>query len=277
MGNEAENREIDPSEENELDTEELETEGLSDEETGESESTEEEVEVYLEGEDAAPEETEQDKINKAVQSRLGREQKKTKAANDEAEAAKQRAEMLEEEKKILELKLQQKAEKEAEINPDDYELGEDDPKYLRARLKRLEEKKSEPSPAPVTEPEAPDMTPVLTKHYENVVKANLKDYSDVEDKVIDEIGQDAFNYICQKYPEKSHLINYALGNNEAKLSKLAEHVKSRRNDDALLLLGDIAARVNTRKVSKSNTPDPVEEEKGGVSSGQRGPKGATFE
>lgn len=258
MGDEAENLETETPEVDETETPEVE---------GGEESTEEIVEVYLEGDDETPEgkqkTTEQDRINAVVQKRVAREKRTQVKANDEAVKQVQANAILQEQNKLLTLRNEQ-LQQGKQLSPDDFDDGVTDPKYIAA-LVQQQVAAQQPAPLPaVVVPK--DNTDAIRTHVTAAMTSGLKDFEEQEDKVIEEIGVEAHNYIVVNFPGRSHLMTFALAKNLGKLVELGNHVRSNDNQKALLLLGEISATAKVRKVSQSNTPDPVDQVEGSVNS-----------
>jgi len=257
MGDEAEVKK------EEIDETEVDETQLPDEAVDETEESTEEVEIYLEGADESPEgkekETEQDRINAAVQKRLAREKRKHSTADDEAVKQVQANALLQEENKLQKLRIDQLQQRK-ELSPDDFDDGVTDPKYLAALMQQTvaAQTPAQPTPAAVV---PKDNTEAIRAHCTAAINSKLPDYDEQEDKVIEEIGVEAHNYIVNNFPSRSHLVTYALAKNPGKLVELGNHVRSGDNQKALLLLGEISATAKVRKVSKA-IPDPVDEVEG---------------
>lgn len=251
-----------------LETETPEVDETKAPEEGEEESTKDVVEVYLEGEDETPEgkqkTTEQDRINAAVQKRVAREKRKQVEANELATKQVQDNAILLEQNKLLELRNQQ-LQQGNQLNPDDFDQGASDPKYIAA-LVQQQVAAQQPTLQPAHATEVKDNTEAIRAHVTAAMSSGLSDFEENEDKVIEEIGSEAHNYIVDNFPGRSHLVTYALAKNPGKLAELGNHVRSGNNQKALLLLGEISATAKVRKVSKSDTPDPVDEVEGSVNS-----------
>ena len=132
-----------------------------------------------------------------------------------------------------------------QLSPADVEDGAADPKYIDALLQQKVDaiKPAAPAPAPVV---PKDNTEAIRAHVTAAIGSGLSDYDAQEDKVIEEIGLEAHNFIVNNFPGRSHLVTYALAKHPSKLVALGNHVRSGDNQKALLLLGERSATAKVR-------------------------------
>lgn len=240
-------------------------------------TVDEEVEIVVEGEEqpaSIP--------LHALHKRLGREKRKTSAANTEAEEAQRKAEMLEEENKLLRLQAQQ-IQPASRPNEDDfdtvaeYEAARE--KYDNARIDEAVTKKTaeilqanqNQTAQTVTEG---NLNQQIDKHYERSAALKVPDYSEVESVAADVLGDDIAKQIVANTDE-SHLLMYHLGKNPAKAERLKALIESNPLK-GVMEIGRLAGSLKVKPKTKIAL-DPETVVDGGVSTSQtQGAKGTVF-
>ncbi len=273
MGTEAE-QDLEPitSEENEI--EEVETEEV---ETDEIES---DAEGDEEIEETQPQKTfTQQELNEIVQKRLAKLNKKKDVEPDDD--TKSQLELERERNKLLTLAMQQKTQgnqsSDAAPDPDKFDGGEYDPEYRKQYeaylLKKseghvqqlLSKERENDQRQRQQEAQARELETAQRAHYERAQTLGVKDYNEIEDKVIDALGPEAINVVVQGFDD-SHALMYYLGKNPDKLQKIDDLVKqgtSVSTAKALAELGRISASLAVNSKSKP-APNPVEPLNGSV-------------
>ena len=192
------------------------------------ESTDE-VEIVVEGEDQPASKAH---VPIGVQKRFSKLTGKVSAANAEADQARRRSEMLEEENKLLRLQSQQgkpaTRPKEDDFDTDaEYQSAIDE--YDGVRIERIaEEKASQIIQASQTQAATANQDHKLQSkieaHYGRANALKIKNFEELEDKAIDILGND-FAKTIMAGTEKSHLIMGHLGVNTGRAQELAELLK----------------------------------------------------
>ncbi len=215
-----------------------------------------EVEIVLEGADASPE-----PVPQWVNKRFGRYAKKVKQANSETEAVQAQLQAVKQENELLRLNTKQQKTKERP-DEDDFESRSD---YLKAdqqwqddRSKSvIDERFQELSQANQSQTQqaeySDNIDTQIDSHYERVAKLRMPNYSDLEGKAADILGDDMCREILAN-SEDSHLVMAHLGANPS----LAQQYKSMALSQpvkALLDIGRLGARLSV-KPKNSTTPDP---------------------
>lgn len=216
----------------------------------------EEVEIVLEGADATPE-----PVPAWVNKRFGRYAKKVKEANSEVEAVQQQLEAIRQENELLRLNAMQQKPKERP-NEDDFdsraEFLKADQQWIDDRAKSVaDERFQELSQANQSQTQQAQYSDNIDKqidsHYERVAALRMPNYSDLEGKAADILGDDMCREILAN-SEDSHLVMAHLGANP----HVAEKYKSMARSQpvkALLEIGKLGARLSV-KPKNSTTPDP---------------------
>jgi hypothetical protein len=210
---------------NELEEEEIET--AEGEETNEQDDS---IEIVVEGEEQP---TSEPVRKSGFKKRIDKLNGKVEAANSEAEEAKRKAAMLEEENKLLRLKTQQEkplAKPKYEDFDTDAEFDAATTKYEEERLNAIAEKKAkeilQQNQANNTQQtQDSDLREKLDSHYERAEKLKVNDYEETEDKAIDLLGNDLTKQIMAN-TDKSEILLYHLGKNPAKAESLAALIKT---------------------------------------------------
>lgn len=273
MGDEAEDQAID------LEVEQVEEEIPEGAPEAEANAEAEDIEVVLEGD--APLFTQSD-VNDIVAKRVARLNKKGEGSDEVAEALR----LKEEENKLLKLALEQKRET-GPPKPDDFDGGEFDPGYIKAKEEHQERLIQEQVNRQVQEAlkatqsqqgqaaQAQDLEAETIKHYQRAADLKAKDYEAREDIAIDALGSDAARQIMANF-EDSPAILYYLGTNPDQAHSIASLLK-RNPVKAVAQIGRLSARLQIKPKS-SKAPEPEETLEGAIKpTGQRGPKGATYE
>lgn len=240
----------------------------------------EELEIVLEGEEQPPSK----QVPHGLLKRFNKLNGKIDAATTEADDAKRRAQMLEEENKLLRLQAQQ-AKPVTRPDEDDFDTRKE---YLAAldeyEDKRIEEKARTIAAQTLQETSAQTHTVnqdeklkgKISEHYERASALKMKNFEELEDKAIDILGPD-FSKIIMANTAKSHLIMGYLGANAGKAQELAEMLKS-DPVGALVKAVEIGTTLSTRSKGTA-PPDPETKLKSGSSElGQgKGSRSATYE
>lgn len=258
----------------------IETEDAIDTNEDAIESTEanEEVEIVVEGEEQP---SSKPQVPIGLRKRFNKLNGKIDAANSEAEEARRRAEMLEEENRLLRLNAQQ--DKPAtRPDEDDFDSNKeylaalDD--YERTRIAEIaKEQAAEIVKAnqSSTVNQDVELEGKLSKHYERATSLKMPSYEDLEDKAIDALGNDLAKVIMVN-TTNSHLIMAHLGANVGKAYELAELVKT-NPVQALVQAVELGNKLSV-KPKHSSAPDPDALLNGGLKpNDERGPVGAKYE
>lgn len=220
-------------------------------------ASDEEVEIVVEGED---EPASKSRRPNGIQKRFKKLTGKVDAANTQADEATRRAEMLEEENKLLRLQAQSGT---PTTRPD-----EDDFDTRAEYLTALDEydvgriaKVAQEQVAQIVQNSQTQTTQVnqeatlkegLTEHYNRADTLKMANYEELEDKAIDVLGNDLAKVIMTN-TEKSHLIMAHLGANTGKAAELVELVKV-NPVKALVRAVEIGNSLSVKP--KSSPPDP---------------------
>lgn len=255
----------------------------TDQDTDEPEQEDDEVEIIAEGEEQP---ASKKSTPVGIIKRINKLNGKIDDANSQAEKERLRAEMLEEENKLLRMQYQQSnAPKPAERpDPDDFD---DHKSYLQADQKWIDDRINEAAKKQAAEilkdrqsqaatvNQNEELNSRITQHYSRVETLRIPQYEDLEDKAIDTLGNDFAKQIMAN-SSKSHLILAHLGANTAKAQELGLLVKNdplRAYTEAI----ELGAKLSTRSKSKP-APDPETVVSGGkTGTFDQGPPGAKFE
>jgi len=260
-----------------------------------AEDVEEEVEIVVEGEEKPASKSQRPN---GFKKRIDKLNGKVDAANTHADEATRRAEMLEEENKLL--RLQAQADSPAtRPDEDDFETtaeytvaldkydGERIAKAAQEQVAQLV-KQSQTQTTQVNQDAKLEES--LGEHYDRANSLKMKNYEELEDKAIDVLGNDLSKVIMAN-TEKSHLIMAHLGANPAKAAELVELVKV-NPVKALVKAVEIGNSLSIRPKTQNaldpetslsirpktqNALDPETVVEGGVSTSQaQGEKGTVF-
>lgn len=192
---------------------------------------------------------------------------------------------------IEQAKVNQQAQSAVKPKPDDFDGGVDDPAYLTAHDSYTENKMKAEVGKQVAEATRHTTTTIDQKsrdsvvqrdqeaHVQKAAKLNIKDYDKAEDRTIELLGLDNFNYLIGTVDESPQLVNY-LGKkaNENVALEIAEVAKT-NPAKAGIIIGGILSKLKASPGKSKNLPQPDEELEGGVrpKSKKRGPKGAKYE
>jgi len=289
-----ETEELEPQDVIEELEEELEQDADSTPEGSEGEGAEQETGLDL----SLDEETQpQNDENAWIRERINRANKKVDKALQGKTEAEQRAELLEEQNRLKDLRIQQlegkaPATEITKPDPEKFDGGIYDPEFIKAhdeyteaRLKKLaDEVKAEAAKKYVDSGNQAEMAKQVerdqTKHYERAFKLQAKDYAETEDKAREFLGESDAKAIMS-LSDASELVLYYFGKNESKARDFA-YISQTNPRKALLELGRLEEKLKGKVGSKSKTTtttDPDEEIEGSINPAKklRGPKGATFE
>jgi len=220
-----------------------------------TEEVTEEVEIVVTGED-----TPASKVPYGLRKRFNKLNGKISAANDVAEEANRKANMLEEENRLLRLSAQSTRQTSKPDEDDfettaEYETAQEE--YDNTRIAKIAKEQAaqiiQASQAQTTQvSNDAQLEASLSSHYTRADTLKMANYEDLEDKAIDVLGNDLAKIIMAK-TEKSHLIMAHLGANPAKAEELVELVKS----DPVGALVKAVEIGNTLSIKpKNNIPDP---------------------
>lgn len=228
-------------------------------------AADEEVEIIVEGEEKP---TSKSRRPNGYQKRINKLNGKIDAANTQADEVTRRAEMLEEENKLLRLQAQSKSPA-SRPDEDDFDTRAE---YLTA----LDEydgvriaKVAQEQVAQIVQNSQTQTTQVnqeatlkegLTEHYNRADTLKMANYEELEDKAIDILGNDLAKVIMTS-TEKSHLVMAHLGANTGKAAELAELVKV-NPVKALVKAVEIGNSLSVKP--KSSPPDPETKVDSGV-------------
>lgn len=230
----------------------------------ESQPEPEEVEIVLEGEEEPP-----SVPLPQMKKRLGRAKRQVEAANSEADEAKKRAAMLEEEVKLLRMsKTQGKPDVRPNENDfdthDEFKAAED--KWLQAQIKEAARKEAqellETTHTQNTQAQVEaNLGKQIDAHYERSAKLKVPDYEAVEEVAVNILGDDIARQIVAN-TEDSHLLMYHLGKNPARAEQLKQLLLAQPLKGAMEI-GGIAKGLKARPKS-SAAPNPETVVEGGA-------------
>lgn len=211
--------------------------------------TDEEVEVVFEGED--------EPTSKPVRG-VRRLVKRLGEAKAETDQERKQREALEEENKLLRMKiLQQQNVTEAEPNADDFDTDAEYQAALKDHFKREARKAAQEETARLISETRQQTTQAqksaarssqLDEHYKRVDSSGIKGYDELEGTAIEIMGQDLVEEIAANN-DKGHLIIAHLGVNVGKAEKYAR--MARENPVRTLL--EIGALANELKVQRKRS------------------------
>ncbi len=228
------------------DTDESETKTT---ETKAEESEDGEVEIVLEGEE--------EPTSKPAPRGVRRLVNRLDAAKAETDVERHKREALEEENKLLRLKLQQDVETK-EPNIDDFETDSEYQTAIKDFYKR-EATKAGAAEAQRIVAESQQQTTrarntqtrsgELDEHYARADTSGIKGYDELEGAVIDVLGQELVEELAANN-EKAHLVIAHLGVNLGKAERFAREAKTR----PVKALLDIGALANSLTVKRKHSP-----------------------
>lgn len=248
------------------------------------ESVIEEVEIVVEGEETPASKP----VHKnGLQKRFSKMTAKIDTANSETDEANRRADMLEEENKLLRLQAQQtktiKRPDEDEFDTrkeyltalDEYDDAKINKAAQTQAAKIIEANQTQNTQAQA----AGNLDKQIDQHYDRSATLKVPDYSEVEAVAADILGDDISRQIIAN-TDDSHLLMYHLGKNPAK----AESLKLLLANQPMKGVLEIGRLAGTLKVKPKNSiaPDPETKIKGGsgeIAKPGESPhlQGATFE
>jgi len=259
-----------------IETTDINQDEVQDDNQDDNQGDDQEVEIVVEGEEKPASKN----VPIGLRKRFNKLNGKIDAANTEAEEARKRAQMLEEENKLLRLQTQQtKRPKEDDFDTtEEYTAAVE--KYDNARIEKIAEEKAsqiiqQSQSQTSTANQNLQLQGKIESHYERANTLKLKNYEELEDKAIDILGADLSKVIMAN-TAKSHLIMAHLGANVGKAMELAELVKS-DPVSAFAQAVEIGSTLSVR--SKTTAPDPETRiaSGNGLLKGDEGPPGATYE
>ncbi len=176
-------------------------------------------------------------------------------------------------------------------NPDNFDGGVDDPGFIKAQDDYIDKRIDDKVGKQVAEATRHTTTTIdqtsrdnaiqrdQEAHVQKAAKLNIKDYDKAEDRTIELLGLDNFNYLIGTVDESPQLVNY-LGKkaNESVAMEIAEVAKT-NPAKAGIIIGGILSKLKAGPGKSKTLPLPDEEVEGGVrpKSKKRGPPGAKFE
>jgi hypothetical protein len=240
----------------------------------------EEVEIVVEGEDKPASKSQR---SNGFKKRIDKLNSKVSAANTATDEVTRRAEMLEEENKLLRLQAQS-VKPTSRPDEDSFDtraeylaaLDEyDNERITKAAQKQVAEYATQSQTQTTLANQDAKLEASLGEHYERANTLKMKNYEELEDKAIDVLGNDLSKVIMAN-TEKSHLIMAHLGANPAKAAELVELVKV-NPVKALVKAVEIGNSLSIKPKTQI-APDPETTVDSGVSVSynERGPKGATY-
>lgn len=220
---------------------------------------------------------------------------KVDTAQGEASAEKTRADLLEQENKVKDIRIAQlegqpTPEPLIKPDPDKFDGGTYDPAYNKAvdeyQDKRLDARldarlADQTKKSTVTNDQvalAHKLRQKQEAHIERATKLKVKDYEATEDVAIAIMGHQKINHIIMALPDRTEQLVYYLGKNPAVAQKYADMLET-ETVRALIELGGVLSEIKVKTVSKKSLKDPDEDLEGGnlpTGKKKRGPKGATF-
>lgn len=260
-------------------------------EPGDGQGESEEVQIVREG-DTQP----QASVPRGFLKRVNKLNSKVDTAKEETDLERQGRLRAEETRDLYKARLdqlegQQPPETLKPPNPDDFAAGTFDADYIAAAQKfqsafiqseiqkGIAESTKQTSVTASHQEVARSAERRQVAHYERAAKLGVKDYEATEDKAIAILGNENAKLLISKL-DKSELLMYYLGKNEALAEQYAPRLNGPEAMQALVELGGILNEIKVKKPGKSKTtPDPDNELEGGtgIKPSKRGPKGATFE
>jgi len=240
----------------------------------------EEVEIIVEGEEKPASKPH----TSGFQKRLKRMKGKIDASDTKADEATRRAEMLEEENKLLRLQSQQ-SKPATRPKEDDFEEDRDYQnaleEYDNARIERIATEKASQivhatqTQAATLQTEG-NLNQQIDEHYTRSAGLKVPDYEETEAVAADILGDDVAKQIVAN-TDKSHLLMYHLGKNPGKAEKLKSLLDSNPLK-GVLEIGRLAGSLSL-KPKNATPPNPETNVEGGTSPdpNKRGPKGARYE
>jgi len=246
------------------------------------EPSEEELEIVVEGE-AEPSSTPQRKSG--FYKRFNKITGERDAAKGEAEEERLRNEALEEENKLLRLRLNQdsplKRPKAEDFDTDaDYDAALE--KYDETRIQEAARKvvadQIESAQGQTTRTQQrTQFEGNLREHYAQADKLKIKDFEEAEDQVVDTIGNELLQYIVNYHGDKSAAMVFHLSKNPVKAQELYD--LSQDPSQAVRLAQRLTRLEDSLKIraKRSPTANPEKEVKSGTPAVSEAIRGATFE
>jgi hypothetical protein len=220
---------------------------------------------------------------------------KVDTAEGVASAEKERADLLEQQNKVKDIRIAQlegqpTPEPLVKPDPNAFDGGAYDPAYNKAvdeyQDKRLDARLDERLAAQTQKSTVTNDQVALAQrlrqkqeaHIERATKLKVKDYEATEDAAIAIMGHQKINHIIMALPDRTEQLVYYLGKNPAVAQKYGDMLET-ETVRALMELGGILSEIKVKTVSKKSLKDPDEDLEGGnlpTGKKKRGPVGATF-
>jgi len=190
----------------------------------------EEVEIIVEGEDEPASKTQRPH---GLQKRFNKLTGKINAANTQADKETRRADMLEEENKLLRLRQAQADSPASRPDEDDFDTraeyltaldGYDNERIAKVAQEQMAQIVQQNQTQTTQVNQNAQLEESLTEHYNRADTLKMSNYEELEDKAIDILGNDLSKVIMSS-TEKSHLIMAHLGANPGKAEELVNLVK----------------------------------------------------
>lgn len=286
MGNEAEDLQDDIAIADEEETTEVESD-VDETEAGEEESDDSTGDGQAESEsdedsgDTQPDKTD---VQSWLPGRLNKYKAKVAKVSDRAEKAEAELKLLREENTLKDLALEQAKAKQSQApasipNPDDFDGGVHDQAYIKAHGEytqtlikeqvgqQVAEATRQTTTAISQEAQQKELEKSQISHIQKAAKLKIKDYEVAEDRTIEILGLDNFNYLISNIDQSPELVNY-LGKkaNEAEAIQIAEVAKT-NPAKAGILIGGVLAKLKPKPGKSKSIPEPDTELKGGTPTG----------
>jgi hypothetical protein len=215
----------------------------------------------------------QEDVNSFVAKRAGKEKAKAEKARLEAEERQKANALLEEENKLLKLRLEQEAGQKPKgaPNPDDYDGGEwsdeykkDAQAYQEQQINQqvqsaLEQRKQQEQQDELKRQKQEELKQHKHSYYTKGLTAyGEDDFALAEDRVTEVLGENALNHLVSDLDD-SHAIVHYLGTNEDDLARIAKLLKEK----PVRAIAELARLPISAKTTSNPKPEPVEELEGG--------------
>ena len=239
----------------------------------------EEVEIVVEGGEEPSSET---VPLASFMHRMDKLKGRVESANTDTDTANRRADMFEEENKLLRLKstqTHQRPKPEDFDNDDLFEAAKekyDDQRADERADKRFEQRFADSQATVTRQTQGATQDANLKAHYERAESLKVKDYEATEDKAIEALGVDLSKFIMAN-TENSEIVMFHLGKNPGKALALAQKIASDPGRGAIAI-GGLSSSLKIKPKSKTASDPETHIDPGNKSGkkGERGPKGAKF-
>lgn len=274
---EAQDKQTDETESTETEATEAVTEEAAETEGEDSQDAPEDQDAQSgEGDTLSPEEVH--RINKAVQKRQKRSDRKAAKGIEAAAQVKEDLKIAQDRNRLYELALEQqkvtKQEAAAYPNPDDFDNGAMDEKFREAtrqyhetQTKAMVQEEVQRATAGISaaqneEAKATAFKQRNTEHIRSSIALDTADYDETEDAVIEILGQENVDHVINSTPD-AHLVLYYMGKNPHEAEKIRDLIETDPLK-AAVHIGRLEAAAKGSPIAKAKpTPDPDNEIEGG--------------